>query len=351
MSEYVILTNKEDLINIADIVREKADLDDEMTLGQIASAIDEYWETQPKPYLKFSSPETFSINVTNPSWDGTIEYSTDRTTWNTWDGSQISGTKLYFRGTNNTKMCGISSNYAWTITGSNVSCKGNIENLLDYATVANGEHPNMAQYCYSSMFYGCTALIKAPELPATTLTDYCYEYMFYGCINLTTAPSILPATNLTQSCYYAMFRGCSSLIAPPELPATELVTECYGYMFFGCTSLATLPVLPATTVAYMCYYFMFYNCTSLTQVPELPANTLSHYCYYAMFWGCSNIKLSTTQTDEYTQEYRIPTSGTGTAANYSFTSMFKYSGGTFTDDPTINTTYYLHKDCTIVPAS
>ena len=33
-------------------------------------------------------------------------------------------------------------------------------------------------------FKGCTSLIKAPELPATTLTEYCYSFMFYGCSKL-----------------------------------------------------------------------------------------------------------------------------------------------------------------------
>lgn len=43
---------------------------------------------------------------------------------------------------------------------------------------------DLALYCYSNMFYGCTSLVNAPELPATTLADYCYEDMFYGCTNL-----------------------------------------------------------------------------------------------------------------------------------------------------------------------
>ena len=34
------------------------------------------------------------------------------------------------------------------------------------------------------MFYGCTGLISAPELPALNLTDRCYFGMFYGCTNL-----------------------------------------------------------------------------------------------------------------------------------------------------------------------
>ena len=34
------------------------------------------------------------------------------------------------------------------------------------------------------MFYGCTSLTTAPELPATTLAMGCYDEMFYGCSKL-----------------------------------------------------------------------------------------------------------------------------------------------------------------------
>ena len=36
---------------------------------------------------------------------------------------------------------------------------------------------------YNSMFSGCTSLVNAPELPATTLSESCYNSMFYGCVN------------------------------------------------------------------------------------------------------------------------------------------------------------------------
>ena len=60
------------------------------------------------------------------------------------------------------------------------------------------------------MFYGCTSLIIAPALPATTLSICCYTYMFYGCTSLVTAPA-LPATTLANYCYYRIFYGCSNL--------------------------------------------------------------------------------------------------------------------------------------------
>ena len=382
-----------------------------------------------REYLAFSSPSAFTMSVTNPGWDGKLEYSTDAVNWKEWKGEAISGTTLYFSGTGNTKITGGNINYydkyKWTISGRSVSCTGNIESLLDWRIASAGGHPEMANDCYANMFVGCEALTVAPELPATTLVEDCYRSMFLGCTSLTTAPALpattltaycyygmfhgcsslttapaLPATTLTDECYSVMFSGCTALTAAPELPATTLADWCYAYMFekctalttapalpattltarcyhnmfLGCTSLTTAPTLPATTLAVCCYYCMFMGCTSLTTaptlpattlaegcyqgiffncyaltvVPALPATTLERLCYNATFKGCSRIKLSTTQTNEYTQEYRIPTTGTGTTAEQAFKDMFTNTGGTFRGTPEINTTYYLHKDCTIV---
>ena len=271
-------------------------------------------------YLSFTGNEDFTLKTynTTKNWNGTLEYSTDKSTWNTWNGTEISssGSKLYLRGIGNTKITGNSNNYRFVFTGTNalkIACEGNIENLLDYETVIAGGHPDMTNFCYAYMFSGCTSLTTAPALPATTLAYGCYAYMFSGCTSLTTAPA---------------------------LPATTLANYCYIYMFDGCTSLTTAPALPATTLAESCYESMFEGCTSLTTAPALPATTLAYGCYNSMFYGCTKIKLSTTQTGEYQTAYRIPKSGTGTTATSALRNMFTNTGGTFTGTPEINTTYY-----------
>ena len=93
---------------------------------------------------------------------------------------------------------------------------------------------------------------------------------------------------------------------------------------------------------------MFYGCTTLTQAPALPATTLVINCYYGIFQGCTSLKLSSTQTGEYTQEYRIPSSGNGVTATNALADMFKSTGGTFTGTPAVNTTYYLSSNNMIV---
>ena len=271
------------------------------------------------PALSFIGNEDFTLKVydTTKHWDGTLEYSTDYVTWNIWDGTEISSENklLALRGTGNTIITGNSDTYSFVFTGSdnlNIKCYGNIETLLDYQTVMNGEHPTMSTYCYAYMFYGCTSLTQAPELPATTLTVSCYRHMFYNCTSLTQAPQ-LPATTLAGNCYFNMFYGCTSLTQAPELPATTLATYCYFNMFYGCTSLTTIPQLPATTLAVRCYDSMFAGCTSLTQAPELPATTLAARCYNSMFYGCTSL----------TKPPKILPATT--LAEYCYTFMFEFT--------------------------
>lgn len=279
------------------------------------------WNRKINGYLTFSAPETFTLSVPTPGWDNLMEYSLDTNTWYEWDGSELSGTEIYVRGTTNTIVTGDSITYGWRLTGSDITCSGNIESLLDWQPVMDGVHPPMADFCFGYMFYYDEGLIAAPDLKATTLATRCYERMFDHCTGLTKAPK-LPATAAAYRCYYGMFTNCSSLLTAPALPATELDMYCYARMFYNCTSLNTLPILPATT--------------------------LKTYCYQGMFYNCSSLKLSTELTDEYTQEYCIPYGGGGTTSPNALSYTFGGTGGTFAGSPTINTTYYLHKDCSIV---
>lgn len=94
------------------------------------------------------------------------------------------------------------------------------------------------------------------------------------------------------------------------------------------------------TLSNFCFFRLFYYCTSLITLPKLSVNTLYKSCYWGMFGWCSNIKLSTTQTWEYQNEYRIPTTWTWTTATGALDYMFDWTWWTFTWTPTINTTYY-----------
>lgn len=164
--------------------------------------------------LEFTSSTAFSIEAPSPSWDGRMEYN-NGSGWETWGGHAISSSymdgkhALYIRGIGNTQVTG--NGVGWALSGTDISCNGNIEKLLDFITAMVGKHPVMADSCFSGMFQNCESLIAAPSLPATTLADYCYYSMFKGCTNLTTVAS-LPATELAPSCYSSMFYGCKKIL-------------------------------------------------------------------------------------------------------------------------------------------
>lgn len=154
------------------------------------------WPDDLDTALEFSSANPFSISAPL-NWDGKLEY-TNGSGWETWDGSDIASGEIennhciYLRGIGNSKITGESSNRAkWNISGTNITCNGDIDLLLDYSTVKGGNRPSMANYCYAYMFFGCTNLTAAPSLPATTLASNCYRYMFQGCtkIKLSTTAS------------------------------------------------------------------------------------------------------------------------------------------------------------------
>ena len=246
----------------------------------------------------------------------TLEYSTDESQWNPYTiGEKIAladGTFLLFRAgeQKNLKFSKDTRNYYhFEITGP-ISAQGSIMSLLDrdfsttlpeecaFYSLFNGctsllsapELPatTLALYCYMSMFKGCSALTSAPELPATTLALFCYKSMFEGCSALTSAPE-LPATTLADACYAAMFSECTGLKSAPELPAKVATRDCYLSMFSGCSALTSAPELPATKIDQYCYKRMFEQCTGLTDAPKLPATSLASFCYSNMFEGCTSL--------------------------------------------------------------
>ena len=284
-------------------------------------------------YLLFSSPSEFTLSsllcayimglegdeieyIPEKSWDGIVEYSTNALDWSTWEGDaplQSVNGKLYLRGIGNTQMScdefprSVNNQiafctYQWSIEGEEVSCTGNLENLLDYTVVANGEHPELAEFGFTWLFYECQALVTAPDFLGECAPDYAFR---------------------------EMFRGCTNLRTPPKLAATTLGACCYTYMFVE---------------------------SGIDKLPELPGIVLGQLCYEHMFEGCANIKISTEKTDEYKYEYRIPSSGTaicpeGWEEEYwsPCPSMLEGTGGTFTGDPELHTTYYTSNE--IIKAS
>ena len=171
------------------------------------------------PYLTFRSASSFTLSATK-RWDGTLQKATsnptDEASWSDWTGSSISAGLsdgqyyIYLRGTGNTY---VNNSYsAWTLTGSNIYCEGDIETLRGY----DGNVPEMAESCYKCMFSGCTALKSIPILSATTVPNYSYYQMFKDCTGLevnTSGPGVewaIPSGTVGTSIWnYEMFSNTS----------------------------------------------------------------------------------------------------------------------------------------------
>lgn len=135
------------------------------------------------PYVTFTAQEdNSSIGLKTLSTYQTLEYSTDTTTWNTFDAttniSLNNGDKVYVRGVlrrdnssmhfTNFKMIG------------KIAASGNCNAIWDYQDL----NAPLKKYCGMNMFNSCTSLTTAPELPATELVESCYKNMFVWCTSL-----------------------------------------------------------------------------------------------------------------------------------------------------------------------
>ena len=205
--------------------------------------------------LKFTAEEAGStISMTNFETPNpiTLLTSTDGNTWTQFTPNETTITLtnvsdyIYFKAGEGGNTCfglvvddNSIGDWEFVMTGK-ISASGNIMSLLNGEQLIY-EMTNDNAGAFACLFYGCTALTKAPDLPATELAVACYQFMFYGCTALTQAPD-LPATELVTNCYDHMFSGCTALTQAPELPATTLTGKCYQNMFNGCLNLSSINV-------------------------------------------------------------------------------------------------------------
>ena len=137
---------------------------------------------------------------------------------------------------------------------------GNVMSLI-YGDNFIGQTAMTADYNFAHLFEGCNWLQDAHELvlPSTTLRPHCYDSMFKNCASITELP-YLKAMNLAEGCYSYMYYGCETIyvLDADYLPATTLSTSCYSHMFEG-SGLGITPYLPAETLVSGCYDYMFAN--------------------------------------------------------------------------------------------
>lgn len=268
------------------------------------------WERQQpsvKNYLKFTALEsgTFTLTIpaaVNTSYITSISYSLNNgATWVTTQNSSSAitittptiaqGDSVLWKGTGTAFAKELNTYSNFSSTGS-FTASGNIMSLF-YDDSFEDKVSITKSFAFARLFYQCSGLTTAPELPATTISANCYQEMFRS-TSIVIAPE-LPATTLKTSCYQSMFSMCALLTdAPSKLPATTLADKCYQSMFYQCISLVNVPkTLPATTQRQASYYQMFIGCKSLEVSPELIINEIVDYGMYAMFSGCTKLNTIT----------------------------------------------------------
>lgn len=174
---------------------------------------------------------------------------------------------------------------------------------------------------------------------STSGSDY-YKFYFvwqYECawnVNyLLCKNSVDPTVRLPNYCYYYLFRDWTITTAP-ELPSQNIWERTYYGMFYD-SNIRTAPALPLISVSSYWCQNMFRNCDSLTQLPDISNANSNDTWFQYMFTNCNNIKISETQTWEYTNAYTMPN-----FTLHGADGMFSGTWGTFTGNPTSSTTYY-----------
>lgn len=193
-----------------------------------------------KPLMFKSLEDGSTVKITNTMTNNTYEISYDNESWSSYnfntDITLNTDEKVYFRCTHYTPTNNDSRYVQFVMTGK-LEAYNNVNSMYstDFASITALTQENV----FYNLFGRCSALYKAPLLPATTLSKACYAGMFTSCANLVEPPA-LPSTTLATNCYAGMFLACTSLTKSPELPATDLVSSCYYRMFRSCTAITEI---------------------------------------------------------------------------------------------------------------
>ena len=217
------------------------------------------------------SPVGLGLNIRDDNgggWKPNLEISLNGVDWVDFDGNYgfknpeeqnfpvnlAVGMSVYFRGmnpdgfnrSNDNYDINMFVNFVWSNSDAAVSVDGDVASLINYEKRVSLPQ-DVANFTYlfgryDSDIEAHSSLVDASGLVTIYTSYYSYCYMFYGCTGLVTAPA-LPATTLASSCYNSMFYGCTSLATAPALPATTLASSCYSSMFSGCTSLLFIEML------------------------------------------------------------------------------------------------------------
>lgn len=205
-----------------------------------------------------------------------LEYSTDKSTWTSWDLSQSlaipANGKVYLRGDNGRMAVDSNNTHTFSSTGDvyaggnavtllsssgdlqSVNLKQTFNNLFNGMTTLVGVSDTLFGGFTSAdtgtfrmTFGGCNRLANVPLITINRIASGAsdtFRSTFYQCYALTDASDITFGFTTTYArTLYQTFAGCSALVTPPDLSSiTTLGTNALQAAFNGCTSLTSLSV-------------------------------------------------------------------------------------------------------------
>jgi hypothetical protein len=272
-----IVTNREDIVAIADAVRNKTNSSEEMTLGDIVNNINNI-ETGVTPEISISSNGLITAVAGDKSSTHQLAFQPAKTITPS-TASQIAVSSGYYTGGDIT-VAGDANLVAGNIK-SGVSIFG-VNGTLAGGSGGNTDMEdslitrNVSSYTNdrvttigSYAFYYCTALTTASFPEVTTIR----ANAFYACKALTTVSFPL-ATTIGKSA----FEYCFDLTTANFPRATTI----NGYAFYNCTALTTASFPEVTTIGSSA----FCSCFNLTTAsfPEVTTIGSSAFC------KCYNLK-------------------------------------------------------------
>lgn len=243
----------------------------------IGDGVNTLWEQAQPDYFYFEdrSGEANAISITKTGdieeWL-VLEYSTDKSTWTTWDFSQTialpANGKVYLRG----------NNQKFSVSGNNYHNFGSTGNVYAGGSVISLFNKNVPQIIDSNatmfgfMFFGMTTLVGVDT------------NLFSG-INYGSSGSWRDTTNM----FYKTFSGCSSLVTPPDLSGLGYAKgSTFRETFGNCDlleSAAPMNVTEIDTSSANQFRTMYYHCFALTDASPLRIgfSTSVQYTFYQMF--------------------------------------------------------------------
>ena len=312
------LVDRQKLVNIADAVRKKTGITDDMTLDAIASNITSM------PISDNNAKFDFSVSKDSIEL---IQHLT-KIDLSSWDTSNITNMNYMFNGCSSLTSLDLSK-----FDTSRVNMMEDMFNgckSLTSLDVSNFDTSMVTSM--SRMFAGCSSL-KSLDLSGfnTSRVDG-MAYMFQNCSSLAS----LDVSNFDTSMVtniIGMFEGCSSLTSLDLSGFNTSSVNMMGGMFYGCSSLTSLDLSNFDTSMITNMHSMFYGCSSLTSLDVSNFNTMNVNFMNLMFEGCSSLTsldLSNFDTSMVTEMKRMfnycsnlsnLTLGTNWASNSKITSF------------------------------